>query len=196
MTIPQAWKYLVLLLSSIASLSAVAGEVRVNRTPLAFEINRGQVNAQVRYLARTSTGTIFLTNHEIVFDHAGYGTPLRIRLVEALESEPQAGTPTGGYVNYYASSDARNWHAHLPLYREIRYPSIYSGIDAIFHGNGENLEYDFKRLENCMLEIASQTNTARTESPFSVLSTWIFSETPESLRRRPITLAITRHASL
>src|SRR5690349_16041592 len=48
-----------------------------------------------------------------------------------------------GTVNYFIGKNPKNWHTNIKTYRRIKYQDIYPGIDQIFYGNGEHLEYDF-----------------------------------------------------
>ncbi len=130
----------------LAPVSAGAGETHAVRPPLAFEINRGQMNAEVRFLARAPQGTIFLTNHDIVFTAAGAESkrPLHMHFVRGAKVEPAPEAPTGGFVNYYLSKDPRNWLSHVPNFGKIRYRDVFAGTDIVFHGDGQNLEYDFE----------------------------------------------------
>ena len=35
------------------------------------------------------------------------------------------------------------WHTAIPNYSRIRYRNVYPGIDAVYYGNENRLEYDF-----------------------------------------------------
>ena len=48
-----------------------------------------------------------------------------------------------GRVNYLSGNDPTQWHTNLPTYARVRYTSIYKGIDVVFYGNHQKLEYDF-----------------------------------------------------
>ncbi len=104
------------------------------------------MNAEVRFLARAPQGTIFLTNHDIVFTAAGAESkrPLHMHFVRGAKVEPAPEAPTGGFVNYYLSNDPRNWLSHVPNFGKIRYRDVFAGTDIVFHGDGQNLEYDFE----------------------------------------------------
>lgn len=48
-----------------------------------------------------------------------------------------------GKSNYFNGHDPTRWRRNVAQYGQIRYPSIYPGIDLAYHGNEGQLEYDF-----------------------------------------------------
>jgi hypothetical protein len=142
----RLWNYTLPIVFLLAAVAAPAQETRPIQPPLTFEPNEGQVNAEARYLARGPQGTIFLTSHAIVIAERGGGKDrsLRMRFIHGESVEPAAEKPTGGIANYYLSNDPTRWIYGLPMYGQIRYRGIFPGIDAVFHGDGQNLEYDFE----------------------------------------------------
>jgi len=48
-----------------------------------------------------------------------------------------------GKVNYFLGNDPTKWHSNLPTYAKVRYSSVYPGIDLVYYGNQQQLEYDF-----------------------------------------------------
>jgi Beta-propeller repeat len=58
----------------------------------------------------------------------------RITGVEELE----------GKVNYLIGRDPAKWHTNLPTYGKVAYSGVLPGVDLVFHGRGERLEYDFE----------------------------------------------------
>ncbi len=132
--------------------------------PLFFEANRGQSDERVKFLARSAGYTLFVTPKETVFAGArtsGTGgqkltastRDLNVQLPEVLRmrllhSNPEAQI-TGakelpGKVNYLIGSNPRNWHTGVPLYEEVHSHEVYPGIDLVFHGDQQRLEYDFR----------------------------------------------------
>jgi hypothetical protein len=47
-----------------------------------------------------------------------------------------------GKSNYFIGSDPTKWRTAVPSYRKVRYGDVYSGIDLIYYGNRNQLEYD------------------------------------------------------
>jgi len=73
------------------------------------------------------------------FDHG-----VRMRFAGARhEARPTTGDPLPGQSNYFIGSNSRRWRTGVPHYGQIRYESVYPGIDLLFHGNEQQLEYDF-----------------------------------------------------
>jgi uncharacterized protein (TIGR03437 family) len=109
--------------------------------PLAFEANRGQTDSRVRYLARGSQATLWLTEEEVVLGSAQ--EPLRIRFQGGNPKPPmQAEDALPGKANYFIGNQASRWRQDIPLFGKVRYRGVYPGIDAVFYGNPQELEYD------------------------------------------------------
>ncbi|MDP8983103.1 MAG: hypothetical protein M3O35_21205 [Acidobacteriota bacterium] len=109
--------------------------------PLVFEKNQGQTDARVRYLAHSSQSTLWLTDQEVVVGSA-QGS-LRIRFEGGNREpvmEPEEALP--GKTNYFMGNQPSRWQKDIPLFGKVRYRAIYPGIDAVFYGNPQDLEYD------------------------------------------------------
>jgi hypothetical protein len=48
-----------------------------------------------------------------------------------------------GFSNYLVGNNPRLWKTHIPHFGKVRYRAIYPGVDLVFRGNPEGLEYDF-----------------------------------------------------
>ena len=47
-----------------------------------------------------------------------------------------------GQSHYFLGKDSTRWHTHVPHYAEVIYEGLYPGIDLIYYGRGNQLEYD------------------------------------------------------
>jgi len=156
--------------SSTASANADAGRPPVperksldafGKQPLAFEPNLGQVNPQVRYLARGQGYTLFLTANEAVFSRHSqlpdctpiwwhlktpsclYSSSVNQRLpADAIVRMQLIGTwpaifvpqqPLPGLSNYFVGN-RRAWRTGVPQYGRVRMLGLYPGIDVEYHG--------------------------------------------------------------
>ena len=138
------------------------------RLPLAFEANRGQADAQVKFFSRGAGYSLFLTSDEAVLTlskgsrekPASSATKflptkdqpvkqekpsvLRMKLLGAnAKAEVTGQDQLPGKSNYFIGSDPKKWHTSVPQYARVRYADIYPGVDLVYYGNQGELEYDF-----------------------------------------------------
>ena len=139
------------------------------KLPLAFEANQGQTDPAVRFLAHGEGYQLFLTNQEAVLtlrQSVAAGTKarkaarlvaeqripnttlktcvLRMHLDGANPAAEIAGTKLlPGKVNYFIGNDPRKWRTDIPSYETVRYQGVYPGVDLLFYGREQHLEYDF-----------------------------------------------------
>lgn len=48
-----------------------------------------------------------------------------------------------GIVNYFLSNDPKKWRTHVPTFSRVAYSQVYPGIDMVYYGNQQQLEYDW-----------------------------------------------------
>ncbi len=128
----------------------VPSAIRPYVLPLSFEANRGQVDEQVKYLARGQGFTLFLTPGAAVLGlrsgGAGNSTKwLQLVLQGAAASPAVTGEePLAGRCNYLVGSDPAQWRTNIPTFARVRYPQVYPGVDLIYYGRQGRLENDFE----------------------------------------------------
>jgi hypothetical protein len=124
--------------------------------PLSFEANQGQVDKRVKFLAHGLGYTLFLTDQEAVLA-LPQGTPtavkqgsedptavLRMKLVGANPSAKILGlNRQPGSSNYFIGNDPAKWQTKVANYSRVRYSNAYPGVDLVYYGNQQQLEYDF-----------------------------------------------------
>ncbi|MGH9799645.1 MAG: hypothetical protein ACRD82_04710, partial [Blastocatellia bacterium] len=120
----------------------------LNQLPISFEENRGQVEQAVRFIARQHGYTLYLTDDEARFElkHKSSDKPKTLRV--KLASDANKATVEGlgqlsGKSNYFIGNDPREWQTDVPTYTRVTQRGIYPGVDAVFYGNQQQLEYDF-----------------------------------------------------
>ncbi len=142
--------------------------------PMRFEANIGQVaDNETKFLSRGEGYSLLLKQKEAILDlQRGTGeegnynfedssevTELRMRLVGGnpnpiVEAEEELVTKT----NYFIGKDQSNWYTNIPNYARVKYYEVYQGIDLVYYGHEEQLEYDFvispgARPEDIILEL-------------------------------------------
>ncbi|TMG77584.1 MAG: hypothetical protein E6H80_00745, partial [Betaproteobacteria bacterium] len=147
-----------------------AADARVSesygRLPLHFEVNRGQTDKDVRFLARGPGYSLYLTAGEAVLvlakpnpdakrdarsPQARREAPadvksiaLRMSLVGAARQPRVSGLEEQpGKANYFIGKDPAKWRTNIPTYATVHYREVYPGIDLVYYGNQRQLEYDF-----------------------------------------------------
>lgn len=164
--------------ATAAQLAATAPAVRADQKtrvrenfgalPLAFEANQGQSDPQVKYMARGSGYTVFLTGTETVLalhsSAPASTTPasspaeaFRQRLTQKqidssismklaggnAHAQIAAQDELPGHSNYFIGNHPSQWHTDVKQYSRVSYREVYPGIDMAFHGHQRQLEFDF-----------------------------------------------------
>ncbi len=133
--------------------------------PVYFEQNRGQTDPRVQFLSRGPGYTVFLTGHSTVLALRKIAAAPATRKAKAGErgtqdvkvttasvwmnllgarsdAQVEGIDPLPGRVNYFIGNDSTKWHTDIPTYARVKYRSVYPGIDLIYHGSPQALEYD------------------------------------------------------
>ncbi len=118
--------------------------------PMAFEPNVGQVDPRVKFVARGSGYTTFLTDAAAVLSLAAparesraKGESLRLHIVGARDGADLVGERPLPGVNNYLVGEHEAWRRSVPTFEAVRYENVYDGVDARFYGANGRLEYDF-----------------------------------------------------
>ena len=120
--------------------------------PLSFEINKGQTDSSVKFLAHGPGYDLFLTATEAVLGLRKPKTEANVREVSVLRlkmiganaaARVEGRDEMPGKVNYFIGNDPEKWRRNLPTYRKVCYTDVYPGIDIVYYGNQRELEYDF-----------------------------------------------------
>ena len=140
------------------------------KLPISFVLNSGQTDMRVKFTAQGKGYRAFLTGDGAVISlhsgpldpimktrnsppgaaartptlAAGKAAALHIRLLGANpETEVAGAEKLQGVSNYYIGNDPKKWRTNVPMYAQVRYRSVYPGIDLLYYGNEGWLEHDF-----------------------------------------------------
>jgi hypothetical protein len=133
--------------------------------PLDFESNQGQAPKEYEFVAHgpsyalgISASGLALSLHRPGADDnspaqhkAGIGAPepvkssnLRLNLIGTAGGAQVTGLdPQPGRSNYFIGNDPAKWRTDVAHFQRVRVAEAYPGIDLVFHGNHQQLEYDF-----------------------------------------------------
>lgn len=138
---------------------------------LYFEPNVGQSGNSVRYIAHAPGAEIYFARGEVALalsttrrptsanksvpglaapaEEAMLADVVKIGFVGANPAAAmQSGTATQGRVNYLRGNDANKWHTNVPLYSNITYKSLYSGVDLTYSGEQGQLKGTYRVAPN------------------------------------------------
>ncbi len=143
-----------------AQLSETYGKL-----PIRFEANLGQTDERVKFLARDRGYSLFLTPQSAVMvlpvepakpatgsvEKVSLESPETQRAVVSMSllnanpspkmlGEDELVTKS----NYFIGSDPAKWRTEITNFGRVRYQEAYPGIDMIYYGNPQQLEYDFE----------------------------------------------------
>jgi hypothetical protein len=138
------------------------------KLPLRFEANQGQTDQAVRYISRGPGYSLFLTSAEAVLALSRHVKPegkhpnllshrdgfiptssaeqtaISMRFLGSdSEAEVKGEQELLCRVNYFKGNDPAKWRTDVPTYSRVKYKGIYPGIDLLYYGNQQQLEYDF-----------------------------------------------------
>ena len=131
------------------TLAAAPPEAAITRakatlaqTPLRFEANQGQWDPAVRYAARSGGYELMFTAHGPALTLAGSH---RVD-ISLLNSNPAPAIEAIGKLptrtDYYLGA-REHWHTGIASYSRVRYDAVYPGVDVVYYGRQNQLEFDF-----------------------------------------------------
>ncbi len=130
-----------------------------------FEANQGQTDPQVRFLSHGAGYGLFLTptgavlslqkpvapsvaGQPLTADSTAVASPRAVLTMQLSGANP-APQVVGldqalAKSNYLRGNDPAQWHVNVPNFMRVEYQDVYPGINLIYHGSGQQLEYDFE----------------------------------------------------
>ena len=123
--------------------------------PLRFEQNQGQAESSVKFISHGGAYTVFLTTSGPVMrlrrgDNARRDLTtkpdslLRMQLVGANPAARlEGGQRLATKSNYLLGADPGGWRTAVSNYANVEQKNVYPGIDLLYYGNRQRLEYDF-----------------------------------------------------
>lgn len=164
----RVWRSATIELAPSALDGAVKAYIHqaYGNLPLSFETNRGQAREPVKFLSRGPGYTLYLTPTEAVLTwpeaergqvndekeatpsssilHPSSLTEVRLKLVGASQQAHISGLDElPGKSHYFLGQDPKQWLTNIPTYCKVKYEAVYPGIDLIYYGRQQQLEFDF-----------------------------------------------------
>ena len=119
------------------------------KIPLSFVANDGQADKQVKFTTRGSGYSLALAPTTFTLAFADSRNQNEASVLQATLLGGNAAANVTGLerlqttTNYFIGNDPRKWQTNIPNYAKVKYSSVYPGVDLVFYGNQNLLEYDF-----------------------------------------------------
>jgi hypothetical protein len=152
-----------------ARVVANYGKLPISFEPNVGQVTGGSGARDVKFLSRGNGYTLFLDPSESIVRLHRAATPAhkQASVKQLAARQPKGGANSAseivdmklvgarpapravgldqlpGRVNYFHGSDPKNWHADIPTYAKVKLEQVYPGIDLVYYGNQQQLEYDF-----------------------------------------------------
>jgi hypothetical protein len=111
-----------------------------------FEVNRGQFDERIQYLARGKRYGLFLSRDGATLSLRGPDAApsvLTMRLQGGRDLTPEGVGKLPTRNNYFIGADPARWRTDVPSYRRVRYSGVLPGVDLEYYGTDERqAEYD------------------------------------------------------
>lgn len=123
-----------------------------SETPISFEPNKGQTDGRVKFMARGTGYTLYLTQEaaEFSFENREFRTArqqqksLIMTLIGAnADTKLTAKGELPTKSSYFLGTDPKKWHTGIPNYARVTVEKIYPGIDVTYEGTHGWLQCHF-----------------------------------------------------
>ncbi|MHB9029205.1 MAG: DUF7948 domain-containing protein [Candidatus Latescibacterota bacterium] len=153
---------LALIPAGVDGAPAVESLVNI---PLAFTLNQGQTDPQVRFTGHVAGSSLYFTRNGITFtmtrpvqdqpgaQKAASDTPEPVQREGFAIQRTFLGANTSPEItgedrlswnsNYFYGNSPAGWQSDVPNYSRIRVRDLYPGIDAVCYGKEGKIKYDF-----------------------------------------------------
>ena len=131
------------LLAALAALNVSAQNVAsLGNLPLWFE-----TGASGNFIARASGAEFAITPGGAEFSltkASGQSADCRMQFLGANTAAHITGeSRLGGTVNYLLGGESGQWRTGVPTFAQVRVENIYPGVNVVYYGSQQKLEYDF-----------------------------------------------------
>ncbi len=120
------------------------------KTPMYFEVNRGQTDASVKFFTRAGGYNLYLTGSEAVLVIPGTAAAGRRSGVVRMKLKGANASPSArgleilpGRTSYFIGSDPSKWQTGVEQYAKVKFGQVYPGIDMVYRFDKGSVEYDF-----------------------------------------------------
>src|SRR5688572_14175068 len=145
--VAQTFAIFATSLTAVEGLLPLVGPHPLANVPMYFEANTGQTDPEAQFISRGRGYALFLTKSQAVLSLRSQGATsrtIRLRLIDGAPNATVEGfDPLSGTVNYFVGNQPGQWRSGVPTFGRVKYSQVYPGVDLVYYGNQQRLEYDF-----------------------------------------------------
>ncbi len=114
--------------------------------PLWFEAGQGGADA-AQFVARGRDSKITILPDGVQFAFPRADQQMKLARMEFIGANGTAGISgvekLAAKINYFTGNDPARWQSGLTAFGQVRVANLYDGINVVYYGNQQRLEYDF-----------------------------------------------------
>jgi hypothetical protein len=134
----------LLIASLMAAVTAATGSAQVvsgmGSLPLYFEA-RGQAG-DTQFLARSRDGEVLISANGAELNLRNEATVQAQFLGASPQAQIHGDAELAAKINYLTGNNPAQWRTGIPTFSKVRIENLYPGVDAVYYGNQQQLEYD------------------------------------------------------
>ncbi len=133
-----------LLLGLAAMVASAQPAANIGNLPLWFEAGQGNAFGQFTAHGRDAIFSVSADGAGFVLRQTdGTTAEVQIQFVGGQAASKVSGeAELPGKVNYLIGNNQADWKTGIATYGQVRLENIYPGVNAVFYGNQQKLEYD------------------------------------------------------
>jgi Beta-propeller repeat len=149
----HAKKFLFAALAFGLTVLAVTAQTTtsIGNLPLYFEAAHGQDNGPAQFITRGRDAEFLISAAEarFVLQKSGATRAVQMQFIGANPHAQISGdSELSGKINYLTGNDPARWRSGISTFAQVRVEQIYPGVNLIYYGNQQQLEYDFTVAPN------------------------------------------------
>lgn len=133
------WLPACALLAQVVALGAIPSALQFT-DPISFE-NSSRVSHPVM-ISYAGSATVRFTNRSFEITSRAGNTVVATFVNSRHSATPELADKLDSVRNYLIGNDPSRWRTGVPRFSRLRYRDLYPGMDIVFYGAGNDLEYD------------------------------------------------------
>jgi hypothetical protein len=129
---------------TLAAQNRIAFPARVTESNLPIVFEPASNPDATAMIGRSAGMSVAFQSSAVLVELQGESTTqFEVDFIGANSTVPHGTDLQKSQTNYFLGNDPKRWRTHVPNYARVTYADLYPQIDAVFYGNGHEMEHDF-----------------------------------------------------